>query len=208
MWGCWETAMDTLLSLGVGLGLSAACGFRVFVPLLAASVAAQAGYLTLTPGFEWIGTSQALYAFATATLLEVLAYSIPWLDNLLDAIATPAAVIAGMLASAAVFADLPPFLRWSLAIIAGGAAAGMVQGATSLLRLKSTALSGGLANPVVSTLELVGSVVMAVVALMVPVVALLLAVALCIAAFRLAGRILFGRRGKSDSPTSDTSARA
>ena len=73
--------MDTLLSLGVGLGLSAACGFRVFVPLLAASVAAQAGYLTLAPGFEWIGTSQALYAFATATLLEVLAYSIPLLDN-------------------------------------------------------------------------------------------------------------------------------
>ena len=120
--------MDTLLSLGVGLGLSAACGFRAFVPLLAASVAAQAGYLTLAPGFEWIGTSQALYAFATATLLEVLAYSIPLLDNLLDAIATPVAVIAGVLASAAVFADLPPFFRWSLAIIAGGAAAGMVRG--------------------------------------------------------------------------------
>jgi hypothetical protein len=200
--------MDTLLSLGVGLGLSAACGFRVFVPLLAASVAAQAGYLTPAPGFEWIGTSQALYAFATATLVEVLAYSIPLLDNLLDAIATPAAVIAGMLASAAVFADLPPFLKWSLAIIAGGAAAGMVQGATSLLRLKSTALSGGLANPVVSTLEFVGSLVMAVVALTVPVVALLLAVAVCVGAFRLAGRILFGRRGKSRRPTSSTSAPA
>ena len=200
--------MDTLLSLGVGLGLSAACGFRVFVPLLAASVAAQAGYLTLAPGFEWIGTPQALYAFATATLLEVLAYSIPWLDNLLDAIATPVAVIAGVLASAAVFADLPPFLKWSLAIIAGGAAAGMVQGATSLLRLKSTALSGGLANPVVSTLEFVGSLVMAVVALTVPMVTLLLAAAVCVGAFRLAGRILFGRHGKSRRPTSSTSAPA
>jgi hypothetical protein len=199
-------AMDTLLSLGVGLGLSAACGFRVFVPLLAASVAAQAGYLTLAPGFEWIGTSQALYAFAAATLLEVLAYSIPWLDNLLDTIATPAAVIAGMFASVAVFADLPPFLSWSLAIVAGGAAASMVQGATGLLRLKSTALSGGLANPVVSTLEFVGSLVMAVVALTVPLVALLLAAALCVGAFRLAGRILFGRRGRSRRPTSGTSA--
>ncbi|MBS1117073.1 MAG: putative rane protein, partial [candidate division NC10 bacterium] len=121
-----------------------------------------------------------------------------WLDNALDAIATPAAVMAGMLVGAAVFTDLPPLLKWSLAIIAGGAAAGMVQGATGLLRLKSTALSGGLANPVLSTLELVGSFVMAVVAVMVPVVALLLAVALCVGAFRLAGRILFGRRGASE----------
>jgi hypothetical protein len=177
----------------------------VFVPLLVASLAAQTGYLTLAPGFEWVGTQPALYAFATATLLEVLAYYIPWLDNMLDAIATPAAVIAGMIVGAAVFIDLPPLLRWSLAIIAGGAAAGMVQGATSLLRLKSTALSGGLANPVVSTLELVGSVVLAVVALMVPLVALLLAVALCVGAFRLAGRILFGRRRKSGPPTPGTS---
>ena len=200
--------METLLSIGIGLGLAAACGFRVFVPLLVASIAARAGYLSLAAGFDWVGTEPALYAFATATVLEILAYYIPWLDNVLDAIATPAAVIAGMLVGAAVFTDLPPFLKWSLAIIAGGAAAGMVQGATGLLRLKSTALSGGLANPVVSTLELVGSLVMAVVALMVPVVALLLAVALCVAAFRLAGRILFGRRVRSDPPASDTSARA
>ena len=200
--------METLLSIGIGLGLSAACGFRVFVPLLVASIAAHTGYLTLAPGFEWVGTTQALYAFATATLLEILAYYVPWLDNALDALATPAAVMAGMLIGAAVFTDLPPFLKWSLAIIAGGAAAGMVQGATGLLRLKSTALTGGLANPVVSTLELVGSFVMAIVALMVPVVALLLAVVLCVGAFRLAGRVLFGRRGKHGPPSSDTSAPA
>ena len=198
--------METLLSIGIGLGLSAACGFRVFVPLLVASIAAQTGYLSLAPGFEWVGTQPALYAFATATLLEILAYYIPWLDNALDAIATPAALIAGMLVGAAVFTDLPPLVKWSLAIIAGGAAAGMVQGATSLLRLKSTALSGGLANPVLSTLELVGSLVMAVVALTVPVVALLLAVALCFGAFRLAGRMLFGRRSGSSRLDTGTSA--
>ena len=199
--------MDTLLSIGIGLGLSAACGFRVFVPLLVASVAAQAGYLSLASGFEWVGTQPALFAFGTATLLEILAYYIPWLDNALDAIATPVAVIAGMLVAAAVFTDLPPLVKWSLAIIAGGAAAGMVQGATGFLRLTSTALSGGLTNPVVSTVELVGSLLMAVVALTAPVLALLLAVAVCVAAFAWAGRILFGRRGKngasgSGAPTS------
>ena len=78
-WEEWTAgvAMDALLSIGIGLGLSAACGFRVFVPLLVASLAAQAGYLSLTPGFEWVGTQPALYAFGTATLLEILAYSIP-----------------------------------------------------------------------------------------------------------------------------------
>ena len=109
--------MDTLLSLGVGLGLSAACGFRVFVPLLAASVAAQAGYLTPAPGFEWIGTSPGAVRLRHGHAAGGPGLLIPWLDNALDAIATPAAVIAGMLASAAVFADLPPFLKWSLAII-------------------------------------------------------------------------------------------
>jgi hypothetical protein len=198
--------VDALLSVGIGLGLSAACGFRVFVPLLVASLAAHGGYLPLAPGFEWVGTQPALYAFATATVLEILAYYIPWLDNALDAIATPAAVIAGILASAAVFTDMPPFLKWSLAIIAGGAAAGMVQGATGLARLKSTAVSGGLANPLVSTLELVASFVMAGVALMVPVVALLLVVALCVAAFRLGGRILFGPRGGKNQSSSATPA--
>jgi hypothetical protein len=200
--------METLLSIGIGLGLSAACGFRVFVPLLVASIAAQAGYLSLAPGFEWVGTQSALYAFATATLLEILAYYIPWLDNALDAVATPAAVMAGMLAAAAVFTDLPPLIKWSLAIIAGGAAAGVVQGATSLLRLKSTAMSGGLANPVLSTLELVGSFTMAVMAVMVPAAALLLVVALCVGAFRLAGRVLFGRRGSREPSNPDTSSSA
>lgn len=193
--------MDTVLSIGIGLGLSAACGFRVFVPLLVASLAAQAGHLSLATGFEWVGTQEALYAFAAATALEVLAYYIPWLDNALDTIATPAAMIAGMLVGAAVFTDLPPLVKWSLAIIAGGGAAGMVQGTTGALRLKSTAFTGGLVNPVVSTLELLAALATSLVALVVPVVALVLVAALCVGGFWLAGRILFGRRVNSDPPT-------
>ncbi len=200
--------METLLSIGIGLGLAAACGFRVFVPFLVASIAAQTGYLSLAPGFEWVGTQPALYAFATATLLEISAYYIPWLDNALDAIATPAAVFAGMLVGAAVFTDLPPLFKWSLAIIAGGAAAGMVQGATGLLRLKSTTLTGGLANPVVSTLECAGSLVTAVMALAVPVIALLLVVILCVGTLRVAGRVLVGRRDSCRTPRPNTPPRA
>ena len=186
--------MASLLSLAFGIGLSAACGFRVFVPLLVLGLAARTGVLAVSPGFEWIGTDPALVALGTATVLEVLAYFVPWLDHVLDALATPTAVIAGILASAAVLTDLPPVLRWGLAVIAGGGAAGLVQGASVLVRLKSTALAGGLANPAVALVELAGSLLTALLAVALPLLAVALVLALCILAFRVAGRVLFGRR--------------
>jgi len=186
--------MDTLLSLAIGIGLSAACGFRVFVPLLVIGIAARAGILTPSPGFEWLGSDPALIALGTATLLEVLAYFIPGVDHLLDLIATPTAVMAGILASAAVLTDLPPVLKWGLAVIAGGGAAGLVQGASVLMRLKSAALSGGIGNPVVALFELAASLLTSLVAIAVPLLAVVLVLTLCVLAFRAAGRILFGRR--------------
>lgn len=194
--------MDALLSIGLGLGLSAACGFRVFVPLLVMSIAALSGHLRLAPGFEWIGTVPALLAFATATLLEVLAYAIPWLDHLLDTVTTPAAVLAAMLASAAAMADFPPLLRWGIAVSAGGAAAGLVQGATVLLRLQSAAATGGIGNPLISLLELIAAVTTAILALVLPMACLFLLVVLCLLVFRASGRFLFGRDRKADqAPT-------
>src|SRR5947207_9549521 len=94
--------LETLLSVCLGIGLAAACGFRIFVPLLVTSLAAQTGHLTLAGGFQWIGTRPALVAFAVATVLEILAYYVPWIDNLLDVIAGPAAVTAGIVVTASV----------------------------------------------------------------------------------------------------------
>jgi hypothetical protein len=166
--------MELALSILIGIGLAAACGFRVFVPFLVISIASLSGHLDLAPGFEWIGTYYALTAFAIATVLEILAYYIPWFDNLMDAIATPAAVVAGAIIMAAVVGDMSPFLRWSLAIIAGIGVAGAVQGTTVALRGASTATTGGLANPVVSTGELAGSVVTSVLAVILPILAVAL----------------------------------
>ena len=180
------TSTDTLMAIALGIGLSAASGFRAFVPLLVTSLAARGGYLTLSPGMEWIATDAALAAFAIATGLEIAAYYTPWLDNLLDVIATPAAVLAGMVLMVAVLPDLPPALRWGLAIIAGGGAAGAIQLLTVLLRLKSTALTGGLGNPIVATGELIGAVVVSLLALLAPLVGLILVVALGLSAFRRA----------------------
>src|SRR5438067_10477668 len=112
--------MDTVLGIMAGIGLSAACGFRVFVPLLVMSVAAISGHLTLAPGFQWIGSYPALNAFSVATGLEVAGYYIPWLDNFLDSISTPAAIIAGTIITASMVTGLSPFLKWTLASIAGG----------------------------------------------------------------------------------------
>jgi hypothetical protein len=188
------TLLPGLVSIAIGLGLAAACGFRVFVPLLIASLAARFWHLPLAAGFAWLGSIPALIALATATLLEVGAYYVPWLDHALDTIATPAAVLAGMLASASVLTDLPPFLKWTVTIIGGGGAAGLIQGASVLLRLKSTALTGGAGSPVVSTAELLGAVGTALLAILLPLVCFIAVVALLIFAFRATGRILFGRR--------------
>ncbi len=166
--------METALSIFVGIGLSAACGFRVFVPFLLMSIAALSGHLSLAPGFEWIGTLYALLAFGTATVVEVLAYYVPWLDNLLDALATPLAIVAGTVATASIVGDLSPFLKWSLALVAGGGTASLIQLATVALRGTSTATTGGLGNPVVATGELLGSVITTILAIVLPVVAVIL----------------------------------
>ncbi|HMH77963.1 MAG TPA: DUF4126 domain-containing protein [Candidatus Udaeobacter sp.] len=173
--------MDALIGFFVGLALSAAVGFRVFVPLLLTGSAARLGYLELTTDMAWLASDAALVALATATVLEVSAYYVPWLDNLLDTVATPTAVVAGVIAWAAVTPELSPLLRWTLAVIAGGGAAGLVQSGTALLRLHSTAFTAGLGNPVVATGELAGSVSLSVLAVLAPVLAAVLVLLVLVA---------------------------
>ncbi len=190
--------MAVLLALALGLGLATAAGLRVFLPLFGAGLAAHFGYIELTPRFAWLGEGTALMVLGTATIAEILAYYVPWLDNALDTIATPAAVGAGVLASAAVLVDLPPALQWGVAIIGGGGAAGLMQALTVGLRLKSTLTTGGLGNPVVSTGETVGSASLVVFAVFVPVLSLLLLVALGVLVYRGAGRFFSTRRAPDD----------
>ncbi len=185
----------TVLSMLAGIGLAAACGFRVFVPLLVMSLAARTGHLPLAEGYAWLGSLPAVLALGTATVLEIFAYYIPWLDHMLDLLATPVALAAGALAMAASVGDLPPTLRWLAVLLGGAGSAGLVQGATVLLRLKSGALTGGLANPVISTLELFGAITTALLALVVPLLCVILLVLLCTTVFRFFRRVAFGHVG-------------
>ena len=154
----------------MGIGLSAACGFRVFVPLLVMSISSLSGHLTLSSGFEWIGTYPALLAFAVATIVEIVGYYIPWVDHLLDIIASPAAVAAGIIVMASSVVGVSPFLRWSLAIIAGGGTAATFQAITGLARVTSTTATVGLGNSVVSTIEAAGATAFSVMALTIPLI--------------------------------------
>ena len=180
---------DIVVSVALGVGLAAAVGFRVFLPLLVMGGAAYTGHLTLSDGLEWLATPTALAMLSVAALAEILAYYIPGVDNLLDAIATPTALAAGTIAAAAVMTDLPPIVKWTTAVIAGGGAAGVTQSVTSLLRAKSTVFTGGLGNAAVSTSEAGGALLVSLLALLAPLAALALVVAFCWVGIRFMRRV-------------------
>jgi len=188
--------MDTVLAVLIGLGLSAACGFRIFVPLLVLSIASAAGALDLAEDFQWLSSMPAIVALSVATVLEVLAYFIPGVDHALDVLAAPVSVVAGTVAVASVVTDMSPFLRWMLAIIAGGGTAGLVQGLTSTTRVVSAVKTAGFGNPVVAGAEAGGAIVLSVMSIAAPIAAAVIAVLLAVFAFR-AGRTIFRRFRRS-----------
>jgi hypothetical protein len=179
------TWTEVVLSLGIGVGLAAASGMRVFLPLLLLGAAARMEWLPLSGGFDWLASWPALAALAVAALLEIGAYYVPVIDNFLDVLAGPLAVVAGVVATAAVITDLPPIVRWSLAIVAGGGTAGIVQTVSSIVRLKSTTFTAGLGNFIVATLELAGSVVVSIIAILAPIIAIFVVSAVLFASLLL-----------------------
>ncbi|MCU4316577.1 DUF4126 domain-containing protein [Acinetobacter bereziniae] len=177
--------METLLSLCIGVGLSAACGFRVFVPLLVMSIASLMGWFEPMKGFEWLAIPSVCVGLAVATVCEIGAYYIPWVDNALDTIATPAAMVAGTLTTMAVSSgEMSQFASWAAAIIVGGGTATAVQMGTVAVRGLSTATTGGIANPVVSTGEWIGAIVVSVLSLIVPVLVVIVGILLVVIAIR------------------------
>jgi hypothetical protein len=178
--------MELALSVLLGIALAAAVGLRVFAPLLVVAVAAWSGKIELAPALSWLATTPAVLALAVAAIAEIAAYYVPGVDHLLDALTTPLALVAGTLLVAAPLWDAPPLFKWGTAVIAGGGAAGLTQGLTTLLRTKSTLATGGLGNPLIATGEAGGSLLLASLAIFVP----LLAIALALAALFIALRFL------------------
>jgi len=169
-----------VLSAFIGIGLSAATGFRVFLPLFAVSLASYLHWIPMNDQFEWLAGLPTLITTGIATIAEILAYYIPFIDHLLDTLSVPLATIAGSILFASQFADFGTFPQWALAIIAGGGTAATISSGFAGIRAASTATTGGLGNSIVGTTETAGAGIMSVLAMAVPVIAAILAVILVI----------------------------
>lgn len=177
--------MEWILSLCLGIGLAACTGFRVFVPMLVASLATKVGWIDPTAGFEWFGNWTTLTLLAVATVIEVGAYYIPWVDNALDTIATPLAFAAGTILTTS-FVDIDiPLLKWGLGLIAGGGTAGLIQTGTAMLRAGSAITTGGVGNPVVSTTENILSFGLSFLTVLLPLIAVVVIALIVIFIIRL-----------------------
>ena len=172
--------MQYIVAAALGLGLAACSGFRVFVPLLAASVAHHVGWLPAAPGFAWLGSWPAMATLGMATVVEIAGYYVPVVDNFLDTLTTPASFIAGGLLMTSTLPHMDPAVRWTLGMLVGGGTAGLVQTGTALLRAGSTTATAGLANPLLAKVENVVAVLGSLLALLLPLVAAGLALGLVV----------------------------
>jgi hypothetical protein len=170
--------MEILFCLVCGVFLSAACGFRIFIPFLLVNMASHAGFIDLPPGFEWIGTAETWSFFTTATVIEIIGSFIPLVDSGLKLLATPVAIVAGIIIMASFVTEMSPhvnpLLRWTLTLTVGGVVAGSTHIFSSSTRVASTATTGWLANPLISTIEPIASIASSVLGIAVSIVGVIL----------------------------------
>jgi len=185
---------EIIIAVAIGVGLSASCGFRVFVPMLVASIAARAGVFPLNEGFQWLAEWPAIIAFATASAVEIVAYYIPFIDNLLDTITTPLAVGAGTLLLTSVLPVDNEFLKWATGFIFGGGSAATIQGGTALTRLASSKFTAGTGNTIVATGEHAAAFGTSVLSLFTPLMVVAIIIVLMIFIFIRFGKRLLSRR--------------
>lgn len=186
---------ELITALALGIGLSASTGFRVFIPLLIGGIASRFGFLQLSESFFWLASNTALMALGFASIIEISAYYIPFIDNLLDTITTPLAIGAGTLLSASILPVDNEIARWVIGFIVGGGASTAVQVSTTLLRIGSIGTTGGLGNSLVASGENVASVVTPILSLILP---LLMAAIIVISLFFIV-RLFFNKRTKRKS---------
>lgn len=191
---------EIITAVAIGLGLAASCGFRVFVPMLVASIAAKLGLFPAAEGFQWLASWTAIISFGTATFAEILAYYIPFVDNLLDTITTPLAIGGGTLLLTSVLPIDNDFLKWAAGFLFGGGAAATVQGGTVMTRLASSKLTAGTGNAVVATGEHAASFGTSVLSLVIPlIISAILIVLITYFIFKYGGRIFKRKRQETST---------
>ncbi len=175
-----EHILPYLLSTFIGIGLAAASGFRVFLPLFAVSLSSYLGWIPMSDNFEWLSGLPTLITTGVATVIEIIAYYIPVVDNFLDTISIPLATIAGSILFASQFMELGTFPQWALALIAGGGTAATIASGFAGTRAASTATTAGIGNNVIATTETAGAGLMSVLSIFLPVIAFIFAIILIV----------------------------
>jgi hypothetical protein len=187
-------SIETISAVALGIGLSASAGFRVFIPLLVAGLASHFGILSLGDSFQWMSSTPALICFGVASILEVLAYYIPFVDNLIDTIATPLSVGAGTLLMTSVFPAESEWMKWVMGFIVGGGAAAAIQSGSAITRLLSSQFTAGTGNLVVSTTEGVAATGFSILSLVIPIFVAILIIVFIIIIIRTLYKRLLKRR--------------
>lgn len=189
----------TILSVLIGISLAACTGFRVFLPMLISSIAFKLGWITPMDSLSWLGSNSAIIIFAVAAFCEGLAFLIPWLDHVFDVIAAPLAMVAGAVLASAIMKDMPTSMQVGLGIIAGGGTAGAVHATTSLLRLGSTKLTGGVGNPFFAKLESLIAAVGSFLAIFIPVVMIILLIGFFFLGYKLIRKFILRNSNKNSN---------
>ena len=165
-----------LTGLLSAFGLATATGLNAYLPLLVLGLLARfTDLVTLNPPYDLLGNPVVLVVLATLAVLDFAADKIPGVDHALHVAGLVIHPVAGAivsLAAATPGGDVHP----ALAAVCGLALAGGTHGARAAARPVATATTAGLANPVVSFLEDVLSLVLAVLAVLLPALACLLVV--------------------------------
>lgn len=171
-----------LTNIAMGIALSACAGFRVFIPMLAGALAGHFNIISLPADMQWLSSWPAIACFGTAAIAEVGAYYIPFVDNLLDTIATPLSIGAGTVLASSILpiAGQEPLVRWGIGLLAGGSMAGTIQMGTGLLRLFSSKATLGTGNAVVATSENAAAVSITALSFFIPVIIAVLLFALTV----------------------------
>jgi hypothetical protein len=161
--------LELLPAIALGIALAACAGLRAWLPLLLAGLLARAGVLELGSGFQFLGSNRALILFGFATLVEILADKVPALDHALDVLSALLRPAAGALLAASVLAKVSdPLTALALGVVVGAPSALVPHAAKSALRAASTSFTGGLANPVLSVIEDVATLLLFALAVLVP----------------------------------------
>ncbi|QGN47128.1 DUF4126 domain-containing protein [Micromonospora sp. WMMD558] len=185
-----------MLEVLTGTGLAASAGLNAYIPLLTMGLLARyTSLIDLPSGWQWLGNGWVLTILAVLLAIEVVADKVPVVDHVNDVVQTVVRPTAGGLAFGAgassetvTVSDPASFFssnQW-VPVVTGVLIALGVHLLKSAVRPVVNATTGGVGAPVASTAEDATSVVMSVVAIVLPalVLAFLLGLALVGFGFR------------------------